>query len=121
MRSARVGVVSRRGRGRRHLIARVRVLVVSVSAPVRRLAELLHLLEELRALLFGREAVALALLQLPLGAFDELEPARHVVAEAGRRAARVEAGAKEDRVLDDVAEALGAAVARGGLVHAALV
>src|SRR5437764_11246083 len=109
--SARVGVVSRRGR-RRRLVARVRVFIIyvrvlvlaSVNFAVAFLAELLHLLEELSALLFGREAVALALLQLPLGALDELEASRHVVAEAGRRAARVEARAQEDRVLDHVAD-----------------
>src|SRR5438477_7182119 len=120
--SACVGGVSRRGRGRgRLLFGGVRVLGASVGVRVRLLAELLYLLEELAALFFGRQPVALALLQLPLRALDELDLARHVVAEAGRGAARVKAGAQEDAVLDHVAEALGAAVARDGLVQAALV
>src|ERR1041385_443454 len=116
--SARVGVLPRRGRWRRR-VAGVRVVVV--GTPVGLLAELLHLLENLRALLFGTQAVALALLQLPLRAPDELDLVRHAVAEAGRGTARVEAGAQEDRVLDHVAEALRVAVARDRFVDAALV
>src|SRR5687767_14581878 len=113
----------RRGRRRGRLVeyepaAGVGVRVAGVAALI---AEALHALEELRALLLGLQPEALALLLVPGDRLHELGLARHAVAEAGRRAAGVEAGLHEDAVLDHVHHAPGARPARGRLVETALV
>src|SRR5215207_2539221 len=89
-----------------------------LAAPAAEFAELLHLAEELAALLLGRQPVALALLLLPADGLHKLGLVRHAVAEAGRRAAGFEAGAHEDVVLDEGGEAVGARLAGDRLVQA---